>query len=143
MKYMRTLLVLAASMLSSAALFADSFTVRLYDSCKHQNDYFERGVRVAQHQIREGKLHVNVYYEYAPLPATLTQLEEAKARVQVLRNHGIEAELKSSGSDMVDCIWTPYWSAYDQEMKKAIDAKFGAQFWTKVDREVKKRQRRH
>ena len=121
----RALFSVAILALSTAATGADSSVVPLYVPCQHMDEYAARVSALARLDISRGKMRLFVYYGHAPFGATRREMKEAKARVQVLRSRGIEAKLEASG-DLVDCVWSPYWAAYQRAMKEAVESRFGS-----------------
>ena len=119
------------------AVHAEQSVVFNYDPCQHGADYVARGVAAAQHDIGNGKLRLIVYYGAAPGDTPPGDKHEAQVRARLLRERGIEAEVRY-GSDVHDCAYAPYVDAYQEQMVKAVKAKYGARIWSDIDRDTRK-----
>ena len=134
----KILLITALCLLQPSATYAKETIGPLYESCRHEADYLARGVGAAKRDIQNGKLHLRLYVGAAPFGPEPGEVDESRVRGQLLNARGIETE-QSRSHDIPDCVKDPYWAAYQGEMWKAIEAKFGARFWQDIDRDTRRR----
>ena len=129
-------ILLALLLAQSFSTHAEGSVVLLYDPCQHESDYLARGVAAARNDIQSGMLRLVVYVGGAPADPQPGEVNEARIRARLLGEHGVQAEVRWS-SDVRDCARDPYFEAYQSEMWKAVEARYGARVWQDIDRETK------
>ena len=129
--------LLALLLLSSSATYPQGTVVFLYDPCQHRSDYVARGVAAARHDVQTGKLRLIVYVGGAPGDPQPGEVKEVQIRARLLRERGVEAEVQRA-SDVGNSAYDPYIEAYQAEMSKAVESKYGARVWRDIDQETKR-----